>query len=163
MNVAINRVGLLLLACVLIVSLGSVPTTSFACSQPVSYGTTISEQDRYNSKGRRLRSASAIIRQDRANFHRFGRRDPGDGSDSFFHRANGRAELERAVQRSSIDRALQRQIVSGGVLDINVTLCNRGRGSYVEVVEGVGQQLPLPPSPGGGDDPLLPPPPGGVN
>jgi hypothetical protein len=43
-----------------------------------SYVAFLSEADHFNSNGERLRSAAAIIRQDRANFHRFGRRDPDD-------------------------------------------------------------------------------------
>ena len=38
-----------------------------------SYVAFLSEADHFNSNGQRLTSAAAIIRQDRANFHRFGR------------------------------------------------------------------------------------------
>ena len=37
---------------------------------------SFSEQDHLNSNEQRLKTAAAITRQDRANFHRFGLRDP---------------------------------------------------------------------------------------
>ena len=49
-----------------------------------SYVALLSERDHFNSSGQRLTTAAAIIRQDRANFHRFGLRDPGDEDDTFF-------------------------------------------------------------------------------
>ena len=51
-----------------------------------SYQALLSERDHFNSDGQRLTTAAAIIRQDRANFHRFGLRDAGDENDDFFCR-----------------------------------------------------------------------------
>ena len=39
------------------------------------YNARLSARDHYNSNGERLRTVAAILRQDRANFHRFNRRD----------------------------------------------------------------------------------------
>ena len=49
-----------------------------------SYTAFISTNDLYNSNGQRLRQPWQIIRQDRANYHRFGTGDPQDQWDSFF-------------------------------------------------------------------------------
>lgn len=71
------------------------------------YIAQISERDHFNSKGVRLWSAAAIIRQDRANFHRFGIRDPADQPDTFFADMGNRAKLERMIERGRSDpRAL---------------------------------------------------------
>jgi hypothetical protein len=64
-----------------------------------SYTAFLSEADHFNSNGQRLTSAAAIIRQDRANFHRFGRGDPGDEGDRFFASIENRAALERMLER----------------------------------------------------------------
>ena len=67
--------------------------------QPMeSYVAFLSEADHFNSSGERLRTAAAIIRQDRANFHRFGRRDQADESDSFFADAANREALEQMLE-----------------------------------------------------------------
>jgi hypothetical protein len=64
-----------------------------------SYTAFLSEADHFNSNGQRLTSAAAIIRQDRANFHRFGRGDPGDEGDRFFASIDNRAAMERMLER----------------------------------------------------------------
>ena len=61
-----------------------VPTVSHAQQLIGSYVALLSEADHFNSKGQRLTSAAAIIRQDRANFHRYGIKDPQDEGDTFF-------------------------------------------------------------------------------
>ena len=48
------------------------------------YVARLSAKDHFNSSGGRLDSAAAIIRQDRANFHKFGRRDAEDELDYSF-------------------------------------------------------------------------------
>lgn len=56
----------------------------------VSYHARLSEQDHRDSAGRRLTSVAAILSQDRANYHRFHKRDPNDQGDSFFNSAQHR-------------------------------------------------------------------------
>src|SRR3984957_18842556 len=53
-----------------------IPTSSQAQQLIGSYVALLSEADHFNSNGQRLTSAAAIIRQDRANYHRYGIRDP---------------------------------------------------------------------------------------
>lgn len=78
-----------------------------------SYCATLSARDHFNSNGQRLTTAAAIIRQDRANYHKFRRRDPGDQGDSFFSLQANRARLEALIAEGSSDPGVLRRIVNG--------------------------------------------------
>ena len=85
-----------------------------AARQPMdSYCATLSARDHFNSNGQRLTTAAAIIRQDRANYHKFRRRDPGDQGDSFFGLHANRARLEALIAEGSSDPGVLRRIVNG--------------------------------------------------
>jgi hypothetical protein len=77
------------------------------------YTARLSARDHYNSNGQRLRSAAAIIRQDRANFYVYGLRDSEDEPDPYFSSKSNRARLEEMLEngRSTPD-AIDR-IVNG--------------------------------------------------
>jgi len=78
-----------------------------------SYITQLSEQDHFSSRGERLKNAAAIIRQDRANFHKFDRRDPGDQHDDFFASAANREALEAMINEGTSEPSAIRSIVNG--------------------------------------------------
>jgi hypothetical protein len=78
-----------------------------------SYTARLSPADHYNSHGERLRTAAAIIRQDRANFFVYGIRDPEDQDDSFFSNKANRAALERLLERGSTTVDAEQAIVNG--------------------------------------------------
>ena len=78
-----------------------------------SYVAVLSERDHFNSNGNRLNNAAAIIRQDRANFHKLGKRDPGDQSDRFFASADNRDILEQLLNCGASNPAVLRMIVNG--------------------------------------------------
>ncbi len=80
-----------------------------------SYTAYLGADDHYNSNGQRLTQPWQIIRQDRANFHRFGIRDRGDQGDSFFASAANRARMERMIQNGHIERSAANAIVNGQV------------------------------------------------
>ena len=85
-----------------------------AHAQPIeSYVAYLSERDHFNSRGKRLTSAAAIIRQDRANLHRFNRGDAADEWDSFFGSKANRARLERLINNGTSSRSAIRRIVNG--------------------------------------------------
>src|SRR6266566_2501528 len=65
-----------------------------------SYSARLSPRDHYNSNGERLRSAAAIIRQDRANFYVYGLRDNEDEPDPYFSSKVNRARLEQMLDNS---------------------------------------------------------------
>lgn len=76
------------------------------------YVAYLGEDDHYNSRGERLTEPWQIIRQDRANFHRFGLRDRGDESDGFFDSPKNRARMERMILNGRIERRAGRRIVN---------------------------------------------------
>lgn len=78
-----------------------------------SYGAYIGIDDLYNSNGKRLTEPWQILRQDRANYHRFGIRHSGDEWDPFFADANNRAAMEQMVMRGRIDPVARRLLVQG--------------------------------------------------
>lgn len=101
-----------------------------------SYNAYLSRADHYNSQGERLTTAAAIIRQDRANFHKFGVQDPQDESDSYFDNVNNRAVLERMLNDGTSDPGVLSRIVNGNVM-IHVDIYrSRHHGDYVVVTLG---------------------------
>lgn len=97
-----------------------------------SYVARLGANDHFNSSGGRLTSPALIIRQDRANFHKFGLRDPEDQSDSFFRNANNRELLEQFLARGRTTPVAYRMIVNGQPL-IRVNIYRTGGGDYVDV------------------------------
>jgi len=97
-----------------------------------SYTAFLSEADHFNSNGQRLTSAAAIIRQDRANFHRFGRGDPGDEGDSFFASIDNRAAMERMLERGRSSPAAINAIVNRTPL-IRVDIYRDADGHFIRV------------------------------
>ena len=101
--------------------------------QPMeSYVAFLSEADHFNSSGERLRTAAAIIRQDRANFHRFGRRDQGDESESFFADAANREALEQMLEHGHAAPGVISRIVNGTAL-IRVDIFRGSGGPFIRV------------------------------
>ena len=97
-----------------------------------SYVAYIGDNDLYNSNGARLREPWQVIRQDRANFHRYGIRDRLDEDDSFFASADNRAAMERMLANGTIATSARRAILGGGaVIQVDIY---RGNGrDWVEV------------------------------
>ena len=83
----------LLIVCALVASTSAMAQETFIGG----YGAMIGPEDHYNSKGVRLKSVAAIIRQDRANFHRFGIRHAEDEYDPWFDSPKARQRMERAL------------------------------------------------------------------
>lgn len=79
-----------------------------------SYVAFIGEDDLYNSSGTRLTQPWAILRQDRANFHKFGVSQSGDTSDSIFGNAANREAMERLLRNGSISADARARITQGG-------------------------------------------------
>jgi len=108
-----------------VVALAMAPVAASAQNLIGSYVAYIGWEDLHNSNGQRLGDYWQIIRQDRANFHRFGIRHQGDEWDPFFANANNRATLERLVRNSGIDSHSRRMIVQGNV-PVFVEIFGRG-------------------------------------
>jgi hypothetical protein len=86
------------LACALCMSVSS---ASLAC--PITYTAVIGSRDLQNSSGQNLLTLGGLVRQDRANYHKFSRRDPGDEADTILSDEKMREALENAVNRSDPD------------------------------------------------------------
>ncbi|MBN9222394.1 MAG: hypothetical protein J0I79_31030 [Mesorhizobium sp.] len=79
-----------------------------------SYVARISERDHQASDGYALDSAAQMVRQDRANWHKFHRRDSDDEGDSWFTTNDERADLQRMLERpGAMSASTKRAIVNG--------------------------------------------------
>lgn len=94
---------------ILICSLFAFTLTAHA-GQIIYYTAKITNNDRYSSKGTRLKSVASVLRQDRANVHKFGLADNGDQRDRFFRKASNRNAFNRAKVIVA-NRALAKKIV----------------------------------------------------
>ena len=122
-----------LLACAAVLAAASFAAPAAAADLIGSYNAYLSRADHYNSQGQRLTTAAAIIRQDRANFHKFGVQDDGDESDNYFDNVNNRAVLEQMLNDGSSDAGVLSRIVNGNVM-IHVDIYrSHHHGDYVVV------------------------------
>ena len=77
------------------------------------YTARIGPQDRVNSSGDRLDTVAAILRQDRANYHRFDQADAEDEGDPVFTTPDERGRFERLIARGVVTREARRAILAG--------------------------------------------------
>lgn len=117
-----------------LVALTLAATTPLKAQQLLeSYVAFLSVDDHYNSRGARLTAPWQVIRQDRANFHRFGIRDAGDEWDSFFSSQQNRAIAERMLRNGYIEPGFASYIVNNEAL-VRVEIFGRGnRGDFIRV------------------------------
>ena len=79
-----------------------------------SYTARISDRDHRASDGYPLSSAAQMVRQDRANYHKFHRRDGDDQGDAWFRTDGSRADLQRMLERGgAMSGATRSAIVNG--------------------------------------------------
>lgn len=97
-----------------------------------SYGAYIGQDDLYNSSNERLTQPWQVIRQDRANVHRFGVRQPGDDVDGFFASPRNRELAERMIRNGQIDGQAARLLLNGDVR-INVEIWRGAGGDYINI------------------------------
>ena len=90
-----------------------------------SYRAYISRDDVVNSNGVRLRDVGAILRQDRANVHRYGIRQRGDEVDPYFGEPFLREMLQKAVNDSAIPGYIEEAIIYGNAM-LTVRLYGEG-------------------------------------
>ena len=98
-------------------------TTPLIFAEPLleSYVARLGSNDHFNSKGKRLNSVAAIIRQDRANFHKFGIRDPEDQGDRFFSDKGNRARLESMLNQGYVSQETKNLIINGSpIIIVNI-------------------------------------------
>lgn len=79
-----------------------------------SYVARISDRDHRASDGYPLSSAAQMVRQDRANWHKFHRRDSDDQGDPWFRSDGSRSDLQRMLERGgAMSSATRHAIVNG--------------------------------------------------
>ena len=120
-----------------------------------SYTARLIARDHYNSKGVRLESAAAIIRQNRANFYVYGIRTDEDEPDSFFGRISNRALLEQLLEHGTATQEAINEIINGTPLirvdvyaeHVDVTVISGGSqnrtGNWKDSQITVGQKTPV--------------------
>ena len=103
--------------CLLVILMGLSLARPVSAADEINYYAYLSEKDRYNSNGDRLKSVAAILRQDRANYHK-GRRDRADEDDGgIFATAAGRAKFEsysiilEALDSADLIRGVQKGVM----------------------------------------------------
>lgn len=96
------------------------------------YNAYIGHDDLYNSNGERLNEPWQIIRQDRANYYKFGIRQDGDEADQFFSSVANREKAERMIRDGSITREARRRLLRGDCM-INVKVYESDDGDYLDI------------------------------
>ena len=98
-----------------------------------SYLARISDADKQANDGYALDTAAQIVRQDRANWHKYGSNDDEDQSDAWLESADARARFERQLNApGAMDRATRNAIVNGYPL-IQVSIYRNS--VYVELMD----------------------------
>ena len=96
-------------------------TGAASADQPLgSYVARISPQDHHASDGYALDTAPQMVRQDRANWHKFGSGDPQDQDDPWFTSTSARARLERMAGAPGAMNGATRNAIANGTPVIQV-------------------------------------------
>lgn len=120
-------------------TLFAVPVPASAQQMIAQYYASLSPTDMVNSNGQRLRDICQVLQQDRANYHRFGRRDDGDQWDPVFSSRQARAVISSSCQMAPGNDYLAEFIRSGRSRYVYVEVYGVGSApSYVIVHEGAG-------------------------
>ena len=96
------------------------------------YTAYIGDEDPYNSNGEALTEPWQVIRQDRANYHRYGVSQPGDEGDGFFASAKNREKAERMAEYGTIETRAAHALLGDGSV-INVQIFPWSNGDYINV------------------------------
>ncbi len=68
------------------------------------YYARISQRDHYGAKNKKLKDAGTILQQDRANYHKYNRRDREDTGDNHFDTRGNRNKIKRMLARGSTSK-----------------------------------------------------------
>jgi hypothetical protein len=77
------------------------------------YTARLSADDHTNSDGEKLTTVAEIIRQDRANYHKFNLADNEDTADNFFEDAKHRERIPSMLKKGYIEKAVANSILHG--------------------------------------------------
>ena len=96
-----------------ILSLGCLPGRASADELMDTYIARLSLSDHFNSSGKLITTVAGIIRQDRANYHKFGVRDHEDQNDSVFGIEHNRDIMESKLAAGHCSASARHSIVYG--------------------------------------------------
>lgn len=100
-----------------------------------SYNAELSQADAYSSTGQPLEGWCSLIQQDRANWHRFGKRDADDESDPFFDISERRAMIEGTCRADQDQFAEPGAQLRNGNRQFYLTIRVFGEGGQVTRIE----------------------------
>lgn len=107
---------------------------AFAQTILETYRAEIAPADIRNSKGAALSDPGAVLAQDRANVHRFGKRQAGDTVDGFFGSRELRAAIPGLLARGTMTRAAARALRAGNGTVLEISVWGQGRNpDYIAV------------------------------
>lgn len=101
------------------------------------YTAMITSSDHYNSGGRPLSQPGQILAQERANYHRFGIRQPEDSSDGVFGDRTMRAALPDMLSRGEMKNDARALVMGGGLVSVEI-IGRGGRPYALRVTSGTG-------------------------
>ena len=99
-----------------------------------SYCAFLSDADHHNSRGVKLTTAGQVLRQDRANFHKFGIRDEWDESDPLYGDARNREILEMTAEKGLIPDQIWDYIVNNETYVCVEAYIEPGKGARINVI-----------------------------
>ena len=100
----------------------------------VGYVTYISKKDLMSSGGKKLTSAAAILQQDRANYHKFKKRDKGDTDDGgFFAELKNRSNFPTLLKRGKVHKSMLNLIRKGDVHILVELFTDEQGNEYLDV------------------------------
>lgn len=112
---------------------GGLPRPASAQEVVASYAAYIGDRDLFNSNGERLSTPAQVLRQDRANYHRFGVAQAGDEWDPVFGSVDNRAAMESMVNAGSIEPNAAQILMNGGAMVVVQVFGSGGVGTSVQV------------------------------
>lgn len=90
------------------------PLSYAGADEPLeTYTARLSADDHTNSDGKKLTTVAEIIRQDRANYHKFNLADSEDTADNFFEDAKNRERIPSMLKKGHIEKAVANSILHG--------------------------------------------------
>ena len=115
----------------LLIGLLFISPFSYAEEPIDTYTARLGSEDHFNSDGSRLKSVGDIIRQDRANYHKFNIRDAEDQSDSVFGDVESRGRIPTMLKRGYIDKVTQKSILNSEPV-VTVSIYNNRIEVYLQ-------------------------------
>jgi uncharacterized protein (DUF2147 family) len=110
--------------------------TSKAQDYSALYEARLSAQDHTSSDGSKLTDVASILRQDRANYHKFKKRDAEDQTDAFFSSAKHRELIDSYFKNVYSDNpmnAKDKQAILNGTPLVRVSLVDSFDGKFLSV------------------------------